>query len=533
LQPGVRLSESKQRYQALAAARELQAILNQLGKLRGTVIYRAVDITNQQAVDNVIADVAKELGRIDLVVHGAGIQTSRRLPKKTLYEIRSTIATKVSGLHHIYGACLRHLPNRTVHYHLLTSAFSVMGNDGQPDYGAANEALNRIAARMAADGGAGTWSTIAWLGWDSIGMTRGSEFAALGSERQIRGVTAEEGKALFQSLLAGPPAQPINVLLTAGELDFFQVPLTGSVPTQAAPPAWSLSLTDIPFAIGHQVNGKPTIPGAYELELAARAAQAALPGLPVIGFDHCRFLRFVKLTDDAPTDLRSRIRVLENNGQSARVEVVLLSDFVHASGVVLETDVRHLACEVVLGKSPDGALQPRSQGDQPAAGMTVMDPYNADGAAVYHGGVFHHLHWITLGPRSHQAKFRLVEHPYEALLASHITPFLAIDAALTLSILTWNPDGSMPVCVAAEIGSIRWNAPLNDSALMQAAQPVTVTTSASRRVDGRILGDWMDIRTADGKVAMTITGTVAQPYGVVDAVTLLTAAAPSDLEEIR
>lgn len=364
-------------------------------------------------------------------------------------------------------------------------------------------------------------------------MTRDSEFAALGNERQIRGVTAEEGKALFQSLLAGPPAQPINVLLTAGELEFFQVPLADSAPTQAAPPSWSLSLTDIPFAIGHQVNGKPTIPGAYELELAAHAAKAALPGLPVIGFDHCRFLRFVKLTDDAPTNLRSRIRILESNGQSARVEVVLLSDFVHASGVVLEADVRHLECEVVLGKSPSGTLQPRSRGDQPATGTTVMDPYNADGSAVYHGGVFHHLHWITLGPRTHQANFRFVDHQYDALLARHITPFLAIDAALTLSILTWNPDGSMPVCVAAEIGSIRWDAPLNDIALNHAPQPVTITSSASRYVDGRILGDWMDIRTANGKVAMTITGTVAQPYGVVDTVTLLTAAAPSDLEEVQ
>ncbi len=133
-------------------------------------------------------------------------------------EIRGIIATKVSGLQHIYQACQRQLPNRAIHYHLLTSAFSVMGNDGQPDYGAANEALNRIAVRMSVDGGAGTWSTIAWLGWDSIGMTSGSEFAALGSARQIRGVTAEEGKAIFQSLLAGPPAQPVNVLLTAGEL---------------------------------------------------------------------------------------------------------------------------------------------------------------------------------------------------------------------------------------------------------------------------------------------------------------------------
>ncbi len=68
LQPGVRLSESKQRYQALAAARELQAVLRQLNSLPGTVIYRAADITNRDAVDSVIADIAKEQGRIDLVV---------------------------------------------------------------------------------------------------------------------------------------------------------------------------------------------------------------------------------------------------------------------------------------------------------------------------------------------------------------------------------------------------------------------------------------------------------------------------------
>jgi acyl transferase domain-containing protein/NAD(P)-dependent dehydrogenase (short-subunit alcohol dehydrogenase family)/acyl-CoA thioesterase FadM len=532
-QPGVRLSESKQRYQALAAARELQSVLSQLNSLTGTVIYRVADITDRDAVDRVITDIVKEQGRIDLVVHGAGIQVSRRLPKKNPAEIRGIIATKVSGLQHIYQACQRQLPNRAIHYHLLTSAFSVMGNDGQPDYGAANEALNRIAARMAADGGAGTWSTIAWLGWNSIGMTSGSEFATLGSERQIRGVTAQEGKAIFRSLLAGPPAQPINVLLTAGELEFYQVPVADNAPQQTAVPAWSLSLANIPFVTGHQVNGKPTVPGAYELELAARAAKAVLPELPVIGFDHCRFLRFVKLSGGVPTKLRSQVRVLESTAQAARVEVVLLSDFVHASGTVLETDVRHLECEVILGQLPDGSLQPRKAGDHPITGMTVMDPYNADGAAVYHGGIFHHLHWITLGPLAHQGTFRLVDRQYETLLATHLTPFLAIDAAITLSILTRNLDGSMPVCVVAEIGSIRWTAPLNDNALDQATQPVTITTSAARRVDGRIFGDWMEVCTADGKAVMTITGTVAQPYGVVDAVTLLTVTAPTNLETVR
>ena len=96
-----------------------------------------------------------------------------------------------------------------------------MGNDGQPDYGAANEALNRLADVMAPSGNtenAASWCSVAWLGWAGIGMTRGSEFAALAANRGLRGITKTEGQEIFAKYLTGKPTAPINILMADGEL---------------------------------------------------------------------------------------------------------------------------------------------------------------------------------------------------------------------------------------------------------------------------------------------------------------------------
>ena len=87
--------------------------------------------------------------------------------------------------------------------HALSSAFSFLGNDGQHGYGAANETLNRLAAWRGAAAG---WTGIAWPGWAGVGMTRGSEYAALARSRGLRPLREEEGKRLFVEMMAGQPA---------------------------------------------------------------------------------------------------------------------------------------------------------------------------------------------------------------------------------------------------------------------------------------------------------------------------------------
>src|SRR5439155_15745777 len=187
-----------------------------------------------------------------------------------LAEFRRVLDTKVGGLTNLHRACRQHGGDGPLHVHILTSAFSWVGNDGQPDYGAANEALNHIAAIMAAHPDAGTWSSLAWLGWAGIGMTRGSEYAALAHARGLRPVLRTEGQALFAQLLEGSPAAPVNVLLSDGEISFYSVAVDdgdttsapGSLPRRPAASTdemtFELSLATHGYLNDHLVNGRPT-----------------------------------------------------------------------------------------------------------------------------------------------------------------------------------------------------------------------------------------------------------------------------------
>lgn len=157
---------------------------------------------------------------------------------------------------------------------LITAVFSYFGNDGQPDYGAANEAMNHIANWMGASGTDGEWTSLAWLGWAGIGMTRGSEYEALARSRGLRPVTKEEGQAIFSDLVNGKPRAWANLLISEGEIAFYKVKLT--TPASAAPPyglpasptpkapavrkdfnevSWELSQRNHPYILDHVVGG--------------------------------------------------------------------------------------------------------------------------------------------------------------------------------------------------------------------------------------------------------------------------------------
>ena len=222
--PSQKIPQLRRRYQSLLGAWELATTLERLRAKPGRFEYRSADITDARRIDDLVASIYEEHGRIDLVVHGAGIQRSCALTKKPLIEFRHIIDTKVVGLANLHRSIEARRRDHPVRYHVLTSAFSVLGNDGQPDYGAANQALDRLAAWLDAPAENRHWSTLGWLGWAGIGMTRGSEFAALAASRGLRGVTAEEGRAIFAEILAGEPAAAANVLLADGELAFYQPP---------------------------------------------------------------------------------------------------------------------------------------------------------------------------------------------------------------------------------------------------------------------------------------------------------------------
>jgi NAD(P)-dependent dehydrogenase (short-subunit alcohol dehydrogenase family) len=175
--------------------------LQTLQTVTGRVRYLQADVTNERDVDAALGEVAKEFSRLDLVIHGAGIQSSKLLESKRLSEFRSILATKLGGLGQLVRACERHFPARKIHFHLVTSTFSHLGNAGQEDYGAANLALDRVAQQLAALG-----ATVVVNSFHS--RRRGDETTA--------GIIAAGGKAVH---LWGSAANPGHLRRIFAEIE--------------------------------------------------------------------------------------------------------------------------------------------------------------------------------------------------------------------------------------------------------------------------------------------------------------------------
>ncbi len=145
--------------------------IRDLKAMGSEVIYRSVDVCDGQSVDQAIAAVAETCGRVDVVIHGAGIDVSKALRSKTVEQMERVVAVKVQGMLNLLESMERHgtPPRRVIGFGSVAGRF---GNLAQTDYSAANDGLALRWADHRLDGKA---SIIDWSPWSEIGMaTRGS-----------------------------------------------------------------------------------------------------------------------------------------------------------------------------------------------------------------------------------------------------------------------------------------------------------------------------------------------------------------------
>lgn len=531
--PEAKLAELKRRWATLSAAREVTETLAHLREFPGHVEYVCADVTDATAVDAVVRDVSLRFGRIDLVVHGAGTQVSKALSKKKLGEFRGIVATKVAGLGNLHRACRAHLPRHAVRFHLLASAFSYFGNDGQPDYGAANEAMNRIAASMDVAQDDAHWTALGWLGWAGIGMTRGSEYAALARARGLRPVTREEGQAIFSMLLDGEPVTPVNILVSAGEINFFRLQVDDdpgraqghALPQRSRSPHalpqrielhWDLSLGTHPYLSDHLVRGRPVLPASFEAELAARAARALRGDHQAIALEGARLESFVRIPATGAIRLRGRAAVMDENAEETVVLVHLLSDFVHKSGRVLRSDILHFETRVRLTKVAR-ELDPMDKHGSKRSGrpVTVSDPYLSPQAPVRLGGFFRCLDAIEIADGVRHARFRIGEDEKLHLLSDFLTPAVLGDGLFRFSMIQLPESGSIPIHIPVRCGRILMAPGINDALLHAKGENLLLASAIPRSDDQLIHSDWAQVTDRHGRVLMTAEALVAKRFGEV------------------
>ncbi|MFZ5829216.1 MAG: SDR family NAD(P)-dependent oxidoreductase [Planctomycetota bacterium] len=505
--PRASAAEMKRAFEKTRACWEAHRTIQQLSALGGRVEYMVADVTDRDQVAGVVQRIVSKYGRIDLLVHGAGVQLSTRLENRRLSDFRRTFAVKVGGLRHLTEQCRLQL-GRTVPAHVLTSAYSVFGNDGQHDYGAANETLDRLCGMSCAADGS-RWSSIAWLAWDGIGMTRGSEYHALSKRRGLSGLTPQRGQEIFRKVIGGWTDAAINVPLSAAEHARYQVatvpPRYGDADGRILERRVDLSAID--FLSHHQVRGTPTLPGACILDLMLTAGLELRSGSAPVTSVTVRDARFHRFVRRAENERNLRV-VAQRAGE--RVAVWIIGDLCHPAGAVLSKDVVFAEAVLSFERAAGAVQRPLPNGEVQGfdgGAQRLQDPYCSGRCNdIALSGPFDCVREIAIGPAGRRARF----DPGHCPIASNTIPALVLDAALRLGAM-YAVQGKSDLYVPVRIG--RLVIPVGPEARSLSASPREIRASNPRVEKDHVLCDRSAVLDEDGVARLVVEDAYAMRLG--------------------
>jgi acyl transferase domain-containing protein/NAD(P)H-dependent flavin oxidoreductase YrpB (nitropropane dioxygenase family) len=182
---------------AILAGREIRETLAAIQAAGGRVNYHAIDVRDVAAFGALIDRLKAEHGRIDGVVHGAGLIEDKLLREKTAESFERVFSTKVVGARLL----AEKLAADAKFFVLFGSISGAFGNRGQTDYAAANDALDKLAHRLAHTV-PGRVLAIDWGPWSGAGMVS-PELARDYERRGIGLIGLEAGVAHFFEELHG------------------------------------------------------------------------------------------------------------------------------------------------------------------------------------------------------------------------------------------------------------------------------------------------------------------------------------------
>jgi acyl transferase domain-containing protein/NADP-dependent 3-hydroxy acid dehydrogenase YdfG len=159
-------NELERRARRLRGACECAQNLAQLERAGARFSYHALDITDRGAVHELIATITREHGRVDGVIHAAGVLEDGLVRHKQQAAFDRVYDTKVQGARNL----LTELPAEVRFVLFFSSVAALYGNAGQTDYAAANDWLDVLARTTPACTQGPRLRSIAWGPWADVGM---------------------------------------------------------------------------------------------------------------------------------------------------------------------------------------------------------------------------------------------------------------------------------------------------------------------------------------------------------------------------
>ena len=421
----------------LAALQAEAEVFRHIRKLRGLgseVIYRPVDIRDRDSVDKTIAEVAETCGRVDVVIHGAGIDVSRALRSKTLEQMENVVSVKVQGMRNIMEALDRHgmLPRRVVGFGSVAGRF---GNMAQVDYSAANDGLSHLLRKIDHDWDAKV-SIVDWAPWSEIGMaTRGSVQQSL-EVAGIDFIPPQKGAEILAQDLGrssgacevmvagklGPFASDAFTIPGSTELGELQIAgqqgrVISILPGEYLRAEFALDPSH-PLLNHHRIDRAAVLPGVGGMEMMRAAAALLNPKAADAVFENVRFVSPLKIFKDEPFQAEVEvIRVPNGADGDTTYHARIFSWFVNRSGQKVGSARLHHECRLAVGGA-ESSPSLESADWKASVWIADQDLYSV----FFHGPGFRFLDHVSIEGSGQGVRFRYKETAERAAMFTDIFP---------------------------------------------------------------------------------------------------------------
>jgi acyl transferase domain-containing protein/NAD(P)H-dependent flavin oxidoreductase YrpB (nitropropane dioxygenase family)/NADP-dependent 3-hydroxy acid dehydrogenase YdfG len=311
----VSVAQVEAAYQRLLKDREIRANLARIQQAGATVRYFDVDARDEAGMRALLEGVYREYGRLDGVIHGAGVIEDKLVEDKTPESFDRVFDTKAESAF-VLMRTLR--PESLRFLAFFGSAAGPFGNRGQADYAAANEVLNGLAVHLDH-----AWPArvvaLSWGPWLKTGMVS-PELQKEFARRGIDLISIPTGCRLFDHELRYGQADQPEVVLAGGAWSApdLEPKDPRPAPARGLPLLHRATLTSAghlveatrtfdaaqdPFLLDHRIDGAPVVPMAAALELMAEVAQKGWPDLQVSAVRDLQLLRGIVL-DKGPRPVK-------------------------------------------------------------------------------------------------------------------------------------------------------------------------------------------------------------------------------------
>ncbi len=292
-------------YAALTAIRAAQSA-------GGVAHYHSVNLLDSARVTGIMREIGASSGRIDVLMHAAGVEISHLLPDKKPSEFDLVFDVKSDGWFNLMSGLGETPLGAAVVFSSVAGRF---GNVGQTDYSAANDLMCKSVSNFRTTRPQTRGIAIDWTAWAGIGMAARGSIPTIMKQAGIDMLPPEAGiPTVRRELTAGATRGEIVVAQRLGMM-MEEFDLSGGLETASGGPLARLAAarglfagrvvsmgvhggltveTDLdpnrqPFLHHHQINETPVLPGVMGVEAMAQAARLLFPEYHVRCVEDVRF----------------------------------------------------------------------------------------------------------------------------------------------------------------------------------------------------------------------------------------------------